>query len=233
MSVEPPRLSGNPDVPEDLRRALEGARGSALTPEASLRVRTGVEHRLQEGVSAGATSTLAKIGIAVVVAGAVVAALTWPRDPTPATSRERPPPAVTEPAPVVVSEPEPEPEPTTPEPATPETSTVEPEPEPRVRRAAKRPQPGADRAAEARILLGARRALRTDPAGALAASEKHRRIFPRGELAEERELLAVRALVALHRRDEARKRAAAFARSYPDSPYEGAVRDALTQRGGD
>lgn len=69
--------------------------------------------------------------------------------------------------------------------------------------------------------------LRSDPARALALCERHRRLYPTGELLEEREVLVVEALAALGRRDEARQRAEAFRKSYPASPYSGRIRRAI------
>ncbi len=58
---------------------------------------------------------------------------------------------------------------------------------------------------------------RGDAAAALASLEAHAREFPRGQLAEEREVMAIQALVATHRMPEARQRAAAFRTTYPAS----------------
>jgi len=80
------------------------------------------------------------------------------------------------------------------------------------------PQHDADLAAERGILERARSALaRGDAAGALNASNDHARQFPRGQLSEEREVLAVQALAALGRSQEASDRAARFRRSFPKS----------------
>ena len=53
------------------------------------------------------------------------------------------------------------------------------------------------------------------PAEALAAAERHARSYPNGALAEEREVMAIRALVALGRRSEARVRATEFEQQHP------------------
>jgi len=78
---------------------------------------------------------------------------------------------------------------------------------------------GRSMAAERRLLDRAQRALDGAPAAALAATEAHRRRFSDGALAEEREVIAVGALVSLGREDDARARAAAFAQRYPGSAY--------------
>lgn len=83
---------------------------------------------------------------------------------------------------------------------------------------------------EARLLLQARRALATDPARALELADAHARRFPRGTLAQEREVLAVRALAALGRHEQARARAARFEARYPGSTHLAAVRRAVSGR---
>jgi hypothetical protein len=61
--------------------------------------------------------------------------------------------------------------------------------------------------------------LASAPGRALASLEAHRREFPNGQLAAEREFLAVEALLAARRTDEARRRAADLAARYPSSSY--------------
>lgn len=68
---------------------------------------------------------------------------------------------------------------------------------------------------------------RGDLAAVLDAADAHRRDFPRGELAEERELLAIQALVRLGRRTEAVERAARFRKAWPESVHLAAVDGAL------
>jgi hypothetical protein len=67
------------------------------------------------------------------------------------------------------------------------------------------------------LLTRAQAALPADPAGALALCEEHARTYPAGTFAQEREVIAIDALVRLGRRDEARSRAARFAATYPSS----------------
>jgi hypothetical protein len=62
---------------------------------------------------------------------------------------------------------------------------------------------------------------------ALTACDAHSRKFPSGQLAEERESLAIRALVLLGRRDEASVRATQFKARYPDSLLSDVVDAAL------
>lgn len=73
---------------------------------------------------------------------------------------------------------------------------------------------------EAALLTEAHEALlHGSAARALALASEHRRAYPSGALAQEREVIAVEALVRLGRRDEARRRAEAFHASYPGSPH--------------
>lgn len=69
------------------------------------------------------------------------------------------------------------------------------------------------------LLERARRIAASDPAGALALAEEHARLAPEGVLAPEREVVAIEALRALGRDDEARARRAAFVSRWPGSPY--------------
>jgi hypothetical protein len=79
--------------------------------------------------------------------------------------------------------------------------------------------PAAAPPSETSLLRDARLALNGDPAGALALTEQHRREYPNGGLAQEREVIAITALARLGRTSEARSRAERFRSSYPTSPY--------------
>lgn len=79
-------------------------------------------------------------------------------------------------------------------------------------------------AAERGLLDDARGALgEGDPAKALALLDDHARRFPRGQLGEEREALAIQALVAEGRVDEAKARAARFRAASPNSLFLPAI----------
>ena len=120
-------------------------------------------------------------------------------------------------------------------PMTPPPPSARETPAPRPRRTAvatppARPAVRADDhlAAERALLEIAREALvRGQADGALAALACHEATFPQGELAEERDGLFVQALVAAHRDDEARLRAARFDHRYPRSLFAPVVRQAL------
>ena len=77
----------------------------------------------------------------------------------------------------------------------------------------------ADPVAELALLARARRALLTRPAHALEFTEAHARKFPHGTFGEEREVLAIEALLRLGLSDEAKQRAIAFERLFPDSAH--------------
>lgn len=82
---------------------------------------------------------------------------------------------------------------------------------------------------ERRLIDTARSALaRRDATSALAALDEHARAFPRGQLVEMREALAVQALVQAGKSDEARARATRFHRRYRGSIYESVVDGALS-----
>jgi hypothetical protein len=83
-------------------------------------------------------------------------------------------------------------------------------------------------AAERALLDVARSALARGEAGeALAATERHAREYPDGSLLEEREAIAVKALVALGRMDEARTRARALELRFPNGLTVRAVKAAV------
>jgi hypothetical protein len=83
--------------------------------------------------------------------------------------------------------------------------------------------------AELALLQQSQAALDHDPAAALALAEEHARDYPRGVFGQEREMLAMEALVKLRRVPAALARADRFVRDYPASPHNERVR-ALLER---
>ena len=81
------------------------------------------------------------------------------------------------------------------------------------------PRLETDPEAELALIREAQDALRASPARALSLTDAHRRRFGDGTLAQEREVVAIDALVRLGRRDEARARAAALHRRWPRSAH--------------
>ncbi len=72
---------------------------------------------------------------------------------------------------------------------------------------------------EIALLQAARTALRDNPTAALALADRHAARFATGALAQEREVIAVEALLALNRREEAMERGQRFARDFPNSAH--------------
>jgi hypothetical protein len=88
-----------------------------------------------------------------------------------------------------------------------------------------KPRPPAPSGDESTLIEQARLALRSgDPTRALKLLEECRRVFPAGAREEERELLTIQALVSAVRGTEAKARAAAFLRKYPEGPGTGEIR---------
>lgn len=76
---------------------------------------------------------------------------------------------------------------------------------------------------EVSYLRRSRNALHSDPARALSIANGHTSRYPHGSLDQERELIAIDALVRLGQRDQARARADAFRAHYPNSAHLGRV----------
>ena len=72
---------------------------------------------------------------------------------------------------------------------------------------------------ESALLQRAQQALSGRPGAALALANEHLARYPGGMFAQEREVIAVSALVAMGRAGEARTRAAAFVAAYPRSAH--------------
>jgi hypothetical protein len=81
---------------------------------------------------------------------------------------------------------------------------------------------------ERRLLDQARNALRDgDASRALAAVGEHARLYPDGQLTEEREVLGIQAMVRSGSYAEARARGQAFLSNYPDSPLHTVVQSTV------
>jgi hypothetical protein len=80
---------------------------------------------------------------------------------------------------------------------------------------------------EARMIADARAALGSSPSKALALAQEAAREFPRGQLVEEREAIAIRALAGLGRTQAANTRAERFLARYGSGPHAEAVRRAI------
>jgi hypothetical protein len=82
-----------------------------------------------------------------------------------------------------------------------------------------RSDPGAGRADEFALLGRAQAALESDAGRALALTSDHERKFPSGALLQEREVIAIDALLRLGRRAQALARAEHFNRRFPASVH--------------
>ncbi|MCB9606601.1 MAG: hypothetical protein H6716_08425 [Polyangiaceae bacterium] len=82
---------------------------------------------------------------------------------------------------------------------------------------------------EASILERARRNLSKDPSAALAATQEHKRLYPSGVLAQEREVIAIEALKRLKREGEAKSRAETFEAEHPESAHQRKVESILDE----
>jgi hypothetical protein len=88
--------------------------------------------------------------------------------------------------------------------------------------------PKEDLAGELALVQMARSAVaRREFEAALDATNRHLRQFPQGQLAEERESVAIQALIGAGRDTEARARAARFRAKYPRSSFLGAIEAAI------
>jgi hypothetical protein len=76
---------------------------------------------------------------------------------------------------------------------------------------------------EARLLELARAALAQNPKRALELTEKHRKLYPKGLLSEEREVIAIEALRRSGQSGDAKSRTERFEKSYPDSVHRDSV----------
>jgi hypothetical protein len=96
-----------------------------------------------------------------------------------------------------------------------------------VRRAAPGPDRGVSPDAELTLLKQAQATLDHDATTALALAEQHAKLYPRGLFAQEREILAIEALLKLRQRSAALARAKDFVARYPDSPHARRVRSLI------
>lgn len=77
----------------------------------------------------------------------------------------------------------------------------------------------ADPEGEVKLLGAAQDALRSDPAKALALCNEHAKKYPGGNVAQEREVIAIEALMKMGNRPAAKARADRFNAAYPGSSH--------------
>lgn len=225
-SREPRRLLDQGDrLRSVLRDALEAERGDAPDPARLARIEQAFAAKVAPpaeptGAAGGLSSLGAKGAIALLVAVGLGALAFSQREAVPPA----PPPATT-----VVTAPEARPA-ESPAPAQVTAPTVRLEDLPTVtepqtgkRAPAPRASVGspaaADENVEIALLARAQDALHGRPAEALALCREHEARFASGHFAQEREAVAIEALVYLNRRAEAEQRWSAFRTRYPTSSH--------------
>lgn len=228
----PPPGGGGGDGPSG-GGAPSGAQGPAPTQAISAR-----PSLLGRALLASPLGTAAGI-FAVGVMSGVLATTTLRAPPTTlhlaasAPHASAPPPSASPPLPSVGSQRAPEATPRASDGAAAHVATPPPAPPPANGRAQTRTSEAessrdASLAAERTLIETAKTAVgRRDGSAALAALDRHAAAHPRGQLAEEREALAVQALAVAGRLPEARARARRFEATYPTSILRFAVDEAV------
>jgi hypothetical protein len=240
--IDPPRLFDEPES-DLLREALSGARADVPDP-------THVEAMLARfplpggggpsgpsgppgGPSAPAitgaskSGALAKIGAAVVVAGAIGGAAVLglrgapaPEAPARSASVGAPEPSARPASAVSIARPADSASPSAPTSASaalpPRPASSVPASSPKVDGSAAIDEGGPS---EMDLLREAQAALASSPARALSLASEHERRFPKGAFGQERDMIRIQALVALGRADEARALADDFRRRHPGSAH--------------
>ena len=233
------RLLEQPADPNDpLARAMRAALADDPGPELLARLAVQVDAAVVDGraprladAPSGAGSTaawLAALGIAAAVA--VLVALTFVDGKPQPASRAVPSP-ISSPPPTATPATSPAPQPQ----ARAESEVIaEPavaRPRPRQQKASPIEPPGAVRSAdELELLRRAQHALAGDAQGALRFVQEHERAYPDGVLEQERELLAIAALLSLHEQASALHRAQEFRRTFPHSIHLRRLERMLAQR---
>lgn len=221
---DPRRLFEDPSAGEALRAGLDAARED-LPSEAELAslaarlgpllVPPGGGGAADPSPAIGASSSgLAAKTIAVLVAAAAVSGVVW----WGASGPEREPHPEPRAEPVTAPVERPMEEAILPEGLDVPEELVTDEAPPRSRPRSP-PRFETDPEAELALIREAQDALRASPARALSLTDEHRRRFGDGTLAQEREVVAIDALVRLGRRVEARARAAELHRRWPRSAH--------------
>lgn len=80
---------------------------------------------------------------------------------------------------------------------------------------------------EVELLRRAQVALQGRPREAFQLTQEHRRFYPSGEFAQERDALAIQALMRVGDSEKARELAQSFIRAYPSSPHAHRFREAM------
>ncbi len=221
---EPERLASSSEVPERIQRVLQRAREDAASSADLARIRARVfppaappSDGQGGGSGAGAGSALAPViggAIGVLVIGAAVVGLL-------SLSNRSLHPAIAGHAATSILVDMPVPATSSPLPDTPPSDSIASEPS-----ATAVTQPASAQAptphsspSEVELLDAARSALPRDPQAALGLAQRHRALFPKGILSQERDVIEVEALARMGRDGEARRKAQEFQERNPNSPY--------------
>jgi hypothetical protein len=219
------RTRGVPPAPEGARERVLAGVDAAVDSRSGGGPAASARHVPGPPLAGGKVATLAATFALGCAVGALVTKALGPG------AKPAPPPERV----VLVERPAPEPVPPPDSPAPLASALVADGPAPpRSGSSAKMAAPVLDPLLEERALLdGARAALeRGEPEAALAATARHERRFPNGILAQEREAIAVRALLALGRAGAARTRADRFRARYPNSVLLPAIASAVGEAPG-
>jgi len=233
---DPPRIveSSDDEIPSFLREGLEAVRIDP-GPDAAHIDRLAANVEPAGGATGSSSSWLARHGVVAALAGAGMGLIalvavgtnigsSTSSSPVAPSDRARTPIAS---APPVPAAPEAGSEPRTFRPDDLPTAVATgalPPRAPSARAAGAAPsgsiaRPATSEGAEIDLLARAHDALRSRPAETLALCQKHETDFADGRFAQEREALAIEALLYLHRRDDAEQRWATFQQRYPASNH--------------
>lgn len=244
MAKDLERWSGGDDAPSEMQELLKAARDDVPSAQQL----SGLEGKLatlldappapphaaptEHAAPSSGMPTLAKLAVLVAVAGLVGTGAYL------SSKNSNEPAPKTAPTPVTPAKPA-APKPAAPEPVTPSAGTNEvaepaaadaseaappeghPAPQHRAATAAK--------PSEASLLDRARRALKSDPRKALALTRQHKKLYPAGALAQEREVIAIEALSLLNQKGSAQQRANEFSEKYPESAHQKKVDTSLKE----
>lgn len=214
---EPERWIVSTEAPPELRALLDVARreGPSLLQKTSLGARLGLS----------ASQVLTGLSAKGVAAGTIVLAATTGAAFGLYAGRAPEPIAAPRPAAVYVAPPLPAPGVASSDVAFSVVAPPDPPPEQPAETAAGAPPsaapapPTSKPPSEASLIRGARAALPSGTSQARRLLERHRRLYPQGQLAEEREVLLIEVLEREGRAAEASARAAEFRQQNPESPH--------------
>jgi hypothetical protein len=229
---QPERLSVSADASDPLVRALRASAGEGPGSERLASIGRGLEQAMLQGAGASSVAApRASGGAAKVLAPLLVlGGVAWLLSSAPAAVPVAAPvPRAAVPAVVAL------PPSVSAAPASPGVAplpAVAPRPAPWERATAvSRPTVPVEPPDELTLLRAAQAQLASGPALALETLAEHQHHFPRGALAQEREVLVVDALLSLGRLAEARVRADALQLAFPETPHRRRVQRLFERHG--